>query len=80
MSVSASPPLWKGLTLESAAVKWPKLLARVGPDRAAVGPLFWGRRRVMGAVFFPEYDTLRAKDAVNGLSVAFFDATALEIA
>lgn len=34
----------------------------------------------MGAVFFPEYDTLRAKDAVNGLSVAFFDATALEIA
>ncbi len=80
MSVSASPPLRKGLALVSAADERAEPSATEGPGRADAGVGFWGRRRTIGAVFFPLFDTLRAKEAVKGLSVAAFDATALEIA
>ncbi len=77
-SVPASPPLRKGLTstcivgtlgsLDPATVEPLELAAAVSE-----GPPCRGRRRSVRADFLPEDESLRAKLAVTGLSLAGFE-------
>lgn len=77
-SVSASPPLWKGLTLactvgalgslDSATIEPLELAAAVSE-----GPPCRGRRRRASVGFLPEDESLRAKLTVTDLSLAGFE-------
>ena len=81
ISVLAKPPLWKGLTLACAVRGFGRPIVVAAEPLELTGcvdevPSCRGRRRNAGAVFFPEAESLRAKDAVKGLSLAGFDIAA----
>ena len=76
-SVSASPPLWKGLiaagTVGGVGLLGPATIEPLELTGAVSGgPPCKGRRRSVRAGFLPEDESLRAKLAVAGLSLAGF--------